>query len=233
MRHLIEECRQCFGVRARDEQANSYRWAGETPVSTAFTSEKQMCYSASEVDVENTDDVIEYVVCTVFDGGNNDSIRADLKKVRTKFEGTQTEALINWKAKVAAGIFQSIFRSLRYTDITNMDDKTPGFFGRINKTLADMCRWVIEHGTEIFAWPAEYVQEHKKEIAIALLCACTVAVLWEVMPWVLGELGFEATGVRAGSLGAQLMKKYMGTIPKDSWMSFFQRLGAKWGQRQL
>lgn len=232
----------CFGICGTPSKGSDRmpRWMREqaTVPDTAFANDKQMHYPGSAatagVDLDNPDDAINYVVSSICEGSDNDSIRASLKGVQAKFEGGgsgSAEASFAWKERVAEGIFKGLFTGLRKIDITNPDSDKPNFLDCTNEKLAAMCRWVVEQGPEIFAWPVEYVREHEQEIAVALACVCAVALLWELLPWVLEVLGFEAMGVRLGSAAARLMKSYMGHIPKGSWMSFFQRLGAKWGRK--
>ena len=227
----ITTIRTCFGIcgtrsKASDEMPRWMREQAAAP-DTAFASDKPMHYPL-DLDLDNTDDVASYAVSRIFAGSDTDSIRASLKSVQAKFEGSSggAAALLAWKEKVAEGIFNGVFKGLCAIDLTDPDS----LLDRTNAKLAAMCRWVVEQGPAIFAWSAEYIREHKQEVAVALACVCAVAVLWELVPWVLDVLGFEATGVRLGSAAARLMKRYMGHIPKGSWMSFFQHLGAKWGR---
>ena len=55
-----------------------------------------------------------------------------------------------------------------------------------------------------------------------------LGVLFVLLPWVLGILGFGELGVVEGSWAAMWQQMYRGFVPKRSLFGFFQRLGAKW-----
>lgn len=80
---------------------------------------------------------------------------------------------------------------------------------------------------------AAILQKVAETVAEGLLIIIAMAILAEMMPWVIEALGFGMLGPRLGSWAARWQSLYGGATPGGSFFAFLQRMGMKWTTKAM
>lgn len=96
-----------------------------------------------------------------------------------------------------------------------------------SRPMGKAMQHAIDHVKSAAEATWEWVKQHPKEMAalVATVIALGVLIYFGV-PFVMSALGFARTGIRAGSWAARWQRTYAGFVSKESWFSFWQRVGA-------